>query len=67
MNELLRKLIISETGQDVLEYALLTGAIGLSGLAVWPLIETSLRNAYGRLDTQTQDLWVPPNPAGGGS
>jgi Flp pilus assembly pilin Flp len=67
MNELLRKLIFSEEGQDVIEYALLTGAIGLSGMAAWPLIETSLRDAYRTLDTRTQNLWVPPDPAGAGS
>ena len=67
MNALLRKLIYSETGQDVIEYALLTGAIGLSGAAAWPLIMSTLRTSYVTLDTQTQDLWVPPDPAGGGS
>jgi Flp pilus assembly pilin Flp len=67
MTSLLHKLIFSEEGQDVIEYALLTAAIGLSGAAAWPLIETSLRNSYRTLDTQTQDLWVPPDPVGGGS
>jgi len=67
MNGLLHKLIFSEEGQDVIEYALLTGAIGLSGAAAWPLIQTTLRNSYRTLDTQTQNLWVPPDPVGGGS
>ena len=67
MNALLRKLAVSDAGQDVIEYALLTGAIGLSGIAAWPLIVTALRNAYVSLDTQTQNLWVPPDPVGGGS
>jgi Flp pilus assembly pilin Flp len=67
MNALLHKLIFSEEGQDVIEYALLTGAIGLSGAAAWPLIQTTLRNSYRTLDTQTQNLWVPPDPVGGGS
>jgi Flp pilus assembly pilin Flp len=67
MNELLRQVIFSEEGQDVIEYALLTGAIGFAGLAQWPAIEASLRTAYQTLDTQTQNLWVPPDPVGGGS
>jgi Flp pilus assembly pilin Flp len=67
MNALLRRLIVEDNGQDVIEYALLTGAIGLSGIAAWPLIVTALRNSYISLDTQTQLLWSPPDPAGGGS
>ena len=42
-------------------------AIGLSGIAAWPLIVAALRVSYVTLDTQTQNLWVPPDPAGGGS
>lgn len=67
MISLLRKLVVSDAGQDIIEYALLTGAIGLSGIAAWPLIVSALRTSYTTLDTQTQDLWVPPDPAGGGS
>ena len=67
MNALLRKLIFTDQGQDVIEYALLTAAVGLSGIAAWPLIVSALRTSYILLDTQTQNLWVPPDPAGGGS
>ena len=67
MHALLRKLVFSESGQDVIEYALLTAAIGFSGAAAWPAIMSTLRTTYMTLDTQTQDLWVPPDPVGGGS
>ena len=67
MNALLRKLLLNDQGQDVIEYALLTAAVGLSGIAVWPLIVSALRASYIVLDTQTQNLWVPVDPAGGGS
>jgi hypothetical protein len=67
MNALLLELMFSDEGQDVIEYALLTGAIGFAGAAAWPLIMTTLRTSYMTLDTQTQDLWVPPDPVGGGS
>ena len=30
------------SGQDLIEYALLTAAVGLAGLATWPLIETAV-------------------------
>ena len=67
MKALLRKLVWSEHGQDLIEYALLTGGVGLAGLGTWPLIVNSLGTAYAALDSQTQDLWVPPNPISGGS
>jgi Flp pilus assembly pilin Flp len=67
MNDLLRKLIVREEGQDILEYALLTASIGLAGAATWPLVSQALGTAYSTLDSQTQNLWAPPNPAGAGS
>ena len=51
-----------DDGQDVIEYALLTAAIGLAGIASWPLIETAIGNAYQQLNQQTQDLWEVPDP-----
>jgi len=67
MKALLIKLFRSDDGQDLIEYALLTAGIGFAGLAAWPAIVNSLGIAYAQLDQQTQDLWEPPNPTGGGS
>ena len=67
MTALLRKLIFSDEGQDIMEYALLTAAVGFAGAATWPLITQALAAAYLSLDSQTQNLWEPPNPIGGGS
>lgn len=64
MKALLIELFRSENGQDLIEYALLTAGIGFAGLAVWPAVVTSLGVVYAQLDSQTQDLWEPPNPAG---
>ena len=50
----------------LIEYALLTAALGLSAIAVWPQIETAIGAAYQRLDTNSQSLWIPPDPSGGG-
>ena len=62
MTALWRRLLRDDDGQDVIEYALLTAAIGLAGIATWPLIEAGIGAAYRRLDTQTQDLWEVPDP-----
>jgi Flp pilus assembly pilin Flp len=59
---LLVKLLKSEDGQDVIEYALLTAGVGLAGLGTWPLIVDSLGTAYAALDSQTQDLYAPCDP-----
>ena len=64
MKALFSRLILSEDGQDLIEYALLTAGIGFAGIAVWPAILDSLGTAYAQLDSQTQDLWSPPDPAG---
>lgn len=54
-----------ERGQDLIEYALLTAAVGVAGIATWPFIATSIGTAYRALDTNTQGLWQPPPPGGG--
>lgn len=67
MRSLMSTFLHDERGQDVIEYALLTASIGIAGIALWPGIETSIRLRYQDLDMRTQDLWIPPDPAGGGS
>lgn len=58
-------LVDDERGEDLVEYALLTAAVGLAGAATWPLIASSVASAYQALDSNTQDLWEPPPPGGG--
>jgi Flp pilus assembly pilin Flp len=62
MYDRLRRLLLDESGQDLIEYALLTAGLGVVGVAVWPGITTAIGLAYGRLDTRTQDLWRVPDP-----
>jgi len=63
--EMVRLLARDERGQDLIEYALLSAAIGVAGAATWPLIEQSIGTAYRALDSNTQNLWEPPPPGGG--
>ena len=60
--DIVRRLARDDRGQDLLEYALLTAAIGVAGAATWPIIETSIGTAYRALDANTQNLWEPPPP-----
>jgi Flp pilus assembly pilin Flp len=56
------ELITSEDGQDLIEYALLTGAVGFAGAATWPLIVTGIGVTYQSWDVATQGLWEVPDP-----
>lgn len=62
MGSLLSRLLRDESGQDLIEYALLTGGLGLVGVAIWPAITAAVGTGYRGLDTRTQNLWRVPNP-----
>jgi Flp pilus assembly pilin Flp len=57
-----RSFVSDETGQDLIEYALLAGSIGLVGIAMWNGIVTGIGNGYQGWDTNTQNAWQPQNP-----
>jgi Flp pilus assembly pilin Flp len=58
-------LIRDERGQDMVEYALLAGAVGLAAAASFQLILAAIGGIYGHLIGGANDLWVPPNPGAG--
>ena len=67
MKRRLLKLLSDDSGQDILEYALLSAAIGLAGILAWQAVTGGIGTAYGGWDTGTQNLWEPDDPVGGGS
>jgi hypothetical protein len=52
-------------GQDLVEYALLTGAIGFAALLVFDVILAAIGNTYGSQVTAVDSIWESPAPAGG--
>jgi Flp pilus assembly pilin Flp len=58
-----RRLLSEASGQDLLEYALLTALVGIVSIAAWALIENRLGASYVAFDGKTQAIWEPPNPA----
>ena len=58
----LHRFTADERGQDLIEYALLTGAIGLAGVAAWQAITTGIGTAYTGWDSGVQNIWEPPDP-----
>jgi Flp pilus assembly pilin Flp len=60
---LLMRLVAEEDGQDVIEYALLTAAIGLCALAAFSLWSGAINKTYNSWNTSTNQLWDPePKP-----
>ena len=43
---IIRRLLVDEAGQDLIEYALLTACIGLMGIVAWANIQTQLASHY---------------------
>ena len=62
MLRLLRRLIAEETGQDLIEYAMLTGAIGFAGVVSVQLLGAAISASYTSWDTGVNNLWEVPPP-----
>jgi Flp pilus assembly pilin Flp len=58
-----RRLLVEDDGQDLIEYALLTAAIGFAGVVGVNLIGLAINAVYGSWDTGVNSLWEPPDPA----
>jgi Flp pilus assembly pilin Flp len=62
MLKLLTRLLADETGQDLIEYALLTGAIGFAGVVGVNLLGAAINTTYSSWDTGVNSLWEVPPP-----
>ena len=70
MPRVLARLFVDESGQDLIEYALLSALIGVVGITVWQNIGVGIMNAYNGWDTGVQTLSnCTPDPVstGGGT
>jgi Flp pilus assembly pilin Flp len=61
---LVRRLILEEGGQDLIEYALISALVALAGAVALGALQVALRNAYASWDARHQALWVMPPPSG---
>jgi Flp pilus assembly pilin Flp len=59
---LLRQLIVRDEGQDMIEYALLTAALGFIAVAAFAALSDNINDAYTSWDTNINDLWEPEDP-----
>ena len=58
-----RRLLIDDRGQDLVEYLLLGATIALAGLAAMQAFPAMAGALYAGWDTAQQDLWYPLPPA----
>lgn len=58
-----RSLVADEEGQDLIEYALLTGLITVGFATVFSAVQGRMADAYQNWISGTQSIWVPPPPS----
>ena len=63
----LQRFVGDESGQDVVEYALLGALIGIAAILTWQQLATTVGVTYGTADAGVQGLSAcTPDPGGGG-
>ena len=62
MTDFWRRLLADESGQDLVEYALLTTFIGLVGGATWGLVRGAISTTYQSWGTGVNNVWRPSDP-----
>jgi Flp pilus assembly pilin Flp len=58
------RLFVDDSGQDLIEYALLTTFIGFAAVAVFDGLRDSIEFVYGTWNTEANNIWETPNPGG---
>jgi Flp pilus assembly pilin Flp len=67
MRRLIIRALRDESGQDIIEYALLAALIGTVGILAWQNIGVGISNAYLGWDAGVQSLSsCTPDPGGAG-
>jgi hypothetical protein len=62
VRSLLRRFIVEDDAQDLMEYVLLCCFIALVGIVVWQNIVTALGLNYTLFNSGTQSIWETPDP-----
>jgi hypothetical protein len=62
MGHLLRRWLIEDDAQDLVEYVLLTSVVGLAGLLAIAAFDDVISAVYASWDFATQAIWEPQDP-----
>lgn len=57
------RFIRDDSGQDIIEYALLSSIIAIAGILVLPLIYARIHDLWEPTHTGVNDLWIPNDPS----
>ena len=60
----LRRLLADDSGQDLIEYALLTSFVSLTVFAVFDVLRDGIGFVYGTWNTSANAVWETPPPGG---
>jgi Flp pilus assembly pilin Flp len=64
---LLRRGVVDDSGQDLIEYALLGVIVGIASVLTWKLLAETVGTVYVAADTDVQSFSAcTPDPDGGG-
>lgn len=63
MASLFTRVFADDSGQDLVEYALLTTFVGFSSIAVFDVIRGAIQVVYTSWNTSANSNWRPPNPS----
>jgi Flp pilus assembly pilin Flp len=58
----MRRLLIDERGQDLVEYVLLGATIAIAAIVGISAIGPAISAVYASWDAASQGLWYPPDP-----
>lgn len=58
------RLVVDDKGQDLVEYALLSGIVGVAGILLFPSIADKMFSAYANWQTAAHTAWEPCAPGG---
>ncbi len=59
MEKLLKRFVMEDSGQDLIEYALLAGFISLVAVVAITTVGTGINTVYGNLNTQVAAIPSP--------
>jgi len=67
LRNMLRQSLSNESGQDIVEYALLGAIVAIASIVTWQLLVTTVGDVYGAANSSVQGVSAcTPNPGGGG-
>jgi len=61
----LRRLVVGDDAQELVEYALLGAFVAIFGVLVWRGVVLLMADRYTEYNTRVPVYWEPPDPAGG--